>query len=117
MKERQSTFIVFFQIPNYSQKVHKQCKFVMFVIFPINDNNIFRFKQFFDRFQKYLFFLYGRWSNKLSHVCFHSIQVVWRSLSRMWNSVGFFVNKIKYFYLIRLIERIIGQLIDYQMNR
>ncbi len=35
-------FIVFFQIPNYSQKVHKQCKFVMFVIFPINDNNIFR---------------------------------------------------------------------------
>ncbi len=42
-----------------------------FVICPINDNNIFRFKQFFDRFLKYMFSLYyDRWSNKLlSTVC------------------------------------------------
>ncbi len=68
--------MVFFQIPNYSQKVHIQCKFVMFVIFPINDNNIFFFFFFFDRFLKYLFSLYDRWSNKLSPVGFYSIQVV-----------------------------------------
>ncbi len=67
MKERQSAHGGFFQIPNYSQKVHNGIKnasccdayeamFVLvgintiwlfqFVIFPINDNTIFRFKQF-----------------------------------------------------------------------
>ncbi len=41
-----------------------------FVICPINDYNICRFKQFLDRFLKYLFSLYyDRWSNKLSTVC------------------------------------------------
>ncbi len=71
--------VFFFQIPNYSQKVHNGSKnascckaleaiFVIvgmntiwlfqFVIFPINDNNIFRFKQFFDVFLKYLGFLF-----------------------------------------------------------
>ncbi len=42
-----------------------------FVLCPINDNNIFRCKQFFDRFLKYLFSLYyDRLSNKLSTVSF-----------------------------------------------
>ncbi len=50
--------------------------FFLFVICPINDNNMFRFKQCFDRLLKYLFSLYDRWSNKLSTVCFHSIQFV-----------------------------------------
>ncbi len=69
----------FFQIPNYSQKVHNGsnnascCKaneaiFVIvgmntiwlfqFVICSINDNKFFRFKTFFDRFLKYLCFLF-----------------------------------------------------------
>ncbi len=70
----------FFQIPNYSQKVPKQCQqecmllwkagghffyyvnkyylVVQFVICQINDNNSFRFKQFFDKFLKYLCFLF-----------------------------------------------------------
>ncbi len=76
---------------------------------------MFRCNFFFDRFLKYLFSLYDRWFNKLNTVCFHSIQLVLRTLRRMWNSV-YFVIKIKSFYLIRLIERIIGQLIDYQNN-
>ncbi len=41
-----------------------------FVICPINDNNIFRCKCFFNRFLNYVFSLYyDRWSNKLSTVC------------------------------------------------
>ncbi len=60
-----------FQIPNYSQKVHNGSKkaifaivrintiwLFQFVICPINDNNIFRFKILFDRFLKYLCFLF-----------------------------------------------------------
>ncbi len=49
-----------------------------FVICPINDNNIFRFKPFFGPIPKMLVFsLYcDRWSNKLlSTVYFHSINL------------------------------------------
>ncbi len=94
MKERQSTLVFFFRYPitvkKYINNASKNARcyeaiFVImwintnqlfqFVICPINDNNNFRFKQFFDRFLKYLCFLCDKWSNKLlSTVCFHSIQ-------------------------------------------
>ncbi len=80
MKERQSaSWCFFFRYPITVKKYimaarmqavarHRRPFFVIvgintiwlfqFVIFPINDNNIFRFKLFFDRFLKYLCFFF-----------------------------------------------------------
>ncbi len=61
---------------------------VMRPFFIINTNSLFlfvicpikkikkKYLIFFDRFLKYLFYINDRWSNKLSTVCFHSIQFV-----------------------------------------